>query len=116
MSEHQAPKSKKDTEAGKFDTETADPFVNALHKKMRNKKKKMDKITQTEQKVKAKEIVPNEEQKAMLGKKEQITKDMKDVQKIITMYKDAFPDNPAFANAGKKKDNKKKKQEQVAEK
>jgi hypothetical protein len=45
MSDTQAPKSKKDTEASKFDTETADPFVNLLHKKMRNKKKKLDKIT-----------------------------------------------------------------------
>lgn len=41
--------------------DTSDPFVNIIYKKLRNKKKKLDKILQTEQKVKAKEIVPNAE-------------------------------------------------------
>jgi hypothetical protein len=30
----------------------------------------------------------------------------------VQLYKESFPDNPAFAVAGKKKDNKKKAQEQ----
>lgn len=41
--------------------DTSDPFVNIIYKKLRNKKKKLDKILQTEQKVKVKEIVPNAE-------------------------------------------------------
>lgn len=57
--------------------------MNALHKKLRNKKKKLDKIQITEQKIKNKEIQPNEEQKAMLLKKDQIAKDMKDINKTL---------------------------------
>lgn len=33
---------------------------------------------------------------------------MKDLEEIIGMYKEAFPENPAFSNIGKKKDIKKK--------
>jgi len=32
----------------------------------------------------------------MLDNKAQIQKDMKDVEKYLTMYKTAFPENPAF--------------------
>jgi len=37
--------------------------VNALYKKLKNKNKKLDKIKQTEQKVKKEKIQLNEEQK-----------------------------------------------------
>jgi hypothetical protein len=47
--------------------DTADPFVNKLFKKLRNKKKKMDKILTVESKVKSKEIILNEETKEMLA-------------------------------------------------
>ena len=33
---------------------------------------------------------------------------MKELDGIISMYKEAFPDNPVFATGGKKKDVKKK--------
>ena len=49
--------------------DTTDPFVNIIYKKLRNKKKKLDKIAQTEQKVKSKEIIPNAEQTEMLNSK-----------------------------------------------
>lgn len=42
--------------------DTKDPFVNQIYKKLRNKKKKLDKITETEQKVKKGELKPNQEQ------------------------------------------------------
>jgi len=42
--------------------DTKDPFVNSIYKKLRNKKKKLDKINETEQKVKKGEIKPNQEQ------------------------------------------------------
>jgi len=41
--------------------DTSDNFVNVIHKKLRNKKKKLDKVLQTEAKVQNKEIVPNAE-------------------------------------------------------
>lgn len=94
--------------------DTADPFVNKLLKKLRNKKKKMDKIHLAEQKAKNKEIVLNEETKEMLSQKEHIQKETKEIEKILGMYKDAFPDNPAFAQGSKKNDNKKIQQEQKA--
>jgi len=84
--------------------ETADPFVNALNKKIRNKKKKLDKIKQLEQRVKeGKSSELKEEQKAMMGKKDQIHKELKDIDKTMLMYKQAFPDNPVFAQGAKKK-------------
>jgi hypothetical protein len=44
----------------------------------------------------------------MLGNKDPILKDMKDLEKTVQMYKDAFPDNPVFSSIGKKKEKTKK--------
>lgn len=44
----------------------------------------------------------------MLEKRETFIKDMKDLEKTIAMYKEAFPDNPAFSSTGKKKEKVKK--------
>ena len=44
----------------------------------------------------------------MLEKKDPIVKDMKDLEKTLQMYKDAFPDNPVFSSTGKKKEKAKK--------
>lgn len=49
----------------------------------------------------------------MLGKKDKLVKDMKELDDIIKMYQQAFPDNPAFQASGKKKDKQKKQQEEV---
>ena len=39
----------------------------------------------------------------MVNSKEGIVQEMKEQESILNMYKEAFPDNPAFAVAGKKK-------------
>jgi len=39
----------------------------------------------------------------MLASKDGLIAEMKDLESIISMYKEAFPDNPAFAQMGKKK-------------
>lgn len=44
----------------------------------------------------------------MLEKRDPIAKDMKELEKTIQMYKEAFPDNPAFSSVGKKKEKAKK--------
>jgi hypothetical protein len=99
------PKTKKDTQGGKVDqwADTKDPFVNMIYKKLRNKKKKLDKIKETEDKVKKGEIKPNQEQVDMIKSKEGLLEEMKQQQEIIKMYQEAFPDNPAFATSSKKK-------------
>ena len=44
----------------------------------------------------------------MLEKKDTFTKDMKDLEKTLGMYKEAFPENPVFSSTGKKKEKAKK--------
>lgn len=44
--------------------------MNKVYKKLRNKKKKLDKIKETEEKIKSKTIVPNQEQLDMVKGKE----------------------------------------------
>ncbi len=39
----------------------------------------------------------------MVNSKEGIVLEMKEQEAILNMYKEAFPENPAFAGAGKKK-------------
>lgn len=58
------PKSKRDPHAAVVEqyADTKDPFVNQIYKKLRNKKKKLDKIKETEEKVKKGELKPNQEQ------------------------------------------------------
>lgn len=60
--------------------------MNAIYRKLRNKKKKLDKIKETEEKVKNKEIVPNKEQLEMMGGKTAILAEMKEQEDIIKMY------------------------------
>lgn len=44
----------------------------------------------------------------MINSKDQLLAEMKDLEGIVAMYKEAFPDNPAFAVGGKKKKDTKK--------
>ena len=60
--------------------------MNAIYRKLRNKKKKLDKIKETEEKVKNKEIIPNKEQLEMMGGKAAILAEMKEQDDIIKMY------------------------------
>ena len=60
--------------------------MNAIYKKLRNKKKKLDKIKETEERVKKGEIKPNQEQLEMLNGRPAILEEMKELQAIIKMY------------------------------
>lgn len=82
--------------------------MNLVYKKLRNKKKKLDSILQLEAKVRSKEIIPNAEQVEKINSRASLNAEMKDLEGIIAMYKEAFPDNPAFATGTKKKEQKKK--------
>jgi hypothetical protein len=46
----------------------------------------------------------------MIASKDGLQAEMKDLESIIAMYKEAFPDNPAFATGAKKKELLKKQQ------
>jgi hypothetical protein len=81
--------------------------VNSIYKKLRNKKKKLDKIKDTQDKVKKGELQPNQEQKDMIASKDGLLAEMKDLQGIITMYQEAFPENPIWSQTGKKEKGKK---------
>ena len=54
-----------------------------IYKKLRNKKKKLEKIEQTVQKIKSKEIVPNQEQQDMVNSKGGIEKEMQEQEAIL---------------------------------
>jgi len=60
--------------------------VNAIYKKLRNKKKKLDKIKETYDRVKKGEIKPNQEQLDMMGSKAGILQEMEENKAIIKMY------------------------------
>ena len=83
--------------------ETKDPFVNALYKKLRNAQKKLTKIDEVDSKIKAKEIQPTQEQIEMVQRKPIIKAEMDEVLGYLNIYKESFPENPAFATAAKKK-------------
>ena len=97
-------KQKKDTLKIEQWAETKDPYVNQLYKRLRNNQKKINKINEVEQKIKAKEIQPNQEQLDMVSRKDKVKAEMDEVLGYLKIYQEAFPDNPAFAvGAGKKK-------------
>ncbi len=89
--------------------ETKDPFVNSLYKKLRNCQKKLTKIEEVEGKIKSKEIQPNAEQLEMVQRKSTIKAEMDEVLGYLNIYKESFPENPAFAT------NKQKKKTETAE-
>lgn len=82
--------------------DTADPFVNLIYKKLRNKNKKLDKINQTRQKI-SQGIAVNKEQLDMLNNEEPLTSEMKDLKSMLKMYEKAYPDNPLWSKKGAKK-------------
>jgi hypothetical protein len=83
--------------------ETKDAFVNALYKRLRNAQKKLTKIDDVEAKIRSKEIQPTQEQIDMVQRKGTIKAEMDEVLGYLNLYKESFPENPAFATAGKKK-------------
>lgn len=105
MSEQTAPKKqgKKDTKIEQW-AETKDPFVNNLYKRLRNGQKKINQIKELDQKIKAKEIQPTQEQLEKIARRDAIKAEMDEVLSYLNVYKESFPENPAFAaGAGKKK-------------
>lgn len=62
---------------------------------MKNKKKKLIKIAQYEQRDKNKEFQLNEETKAMVLKKDQFVKEVEDLEKVLAMYNEAYPEQTA---------------------
>lgn len=58
---------------------------------------------EVEQKINKKEIVPTPELLEKVANKERVKAQMDEVLSYLNMYKESFPDNPAFATAGKKK-------------
>ena len=67
--------------------ETVDAFQKELQKKIRNKQKKLENIAQLEQKIKAKEIKPNEEQLQKVASKASIQSEIDEVTQYLTLYK-----------------------------
>jgi ribosomal protein S17 len=66
--------------------------VNVIYKKLRSKKKKLDKIKDTEDKAKKGDAVLTQEQLEMIKNKNAIVEEMNELQNIIKMYQEAFPD------------------------
>jgi len=56
-----------------------------------------------EQKINKKEIAATPELLEKVSNKEKVKAQMDEVLSYLNMYKESFPDNPAFASAGKKK-------------
>ena len=63
-------------------------FEIELKKKIRNKTKKLEQITELEQKVKKGEIVPNQEQLIKIASKTAIELEINDVNQYLAMFKD----------------------------
>lgn len=95
-------KSKKDTKVLEQWADTKDPFVNQLYKRLRNAQKKLNKFKEVEQKIKKGEIQPSQEQLESLSRKDKVKAEMDETLGYLNLYKESFPENPAFAS-GKKK-------------
>lgn len=63
-----------------------DAFHRELTKKIRNKVKKLDKIADVEKRVKAKEIVPNDEQRTMIAGKPAVEAEIADLKGYLDLY------------------------------
>ena len=96
-------KAKKDTKVLEQWADTKDPFVNQLYKKLRNSQKKINSILEVEQKLKKQEITATPDLLEKVSKKESVKAQMDEVLSYLNMYKESFPENPAFAQTGKKK-------------
>jgi hypothetical protein len=82
--------------------ETKDPYVNKLYKKLRNGQKKLNDIEDVEKKIKTKEIQPTQELLEKVQRKDKIKAEMDEVLGYLELYKESFPENPAFTAASKK--------------
>lgn len=83
--------------------DTQDAYVNKLYKKLRNGQKKLNDIQEVEKKLKTKEIQPTPELLEKVQRKDKIKGEMDEVLGYLELYKESFPENPAFAAGGAKK-------------
>lgn len=67
-----------------------DPFIKELTKKIRNKQKKVDQIKQLEDKVKAKEIDANEEQRGKIASKPAVVAEIAEIKIYLDLYKSSI--------------------------
>lgn len=61
-------------------------------KLLRNKQKRLDKVFETEAKVKSGELKPSEQQQEMVDSKKQLLQEVKDLNKLIELYIQSNPD------------------------
>ena len=66
----------------KLEKQDFDAIEANILKKLRNKKKKFDKIVQTEIKIKNKEIEPTEDQKEMIASKDKVEAQIQELSDI----------------------------------
>ena len=82
--------------------DTQDAFVNKLYKKLRNGQKKLNDIQEVEKKLKTKEIQATPELLEKVQRKDKVKGEMDEVLGYLELYKESFPENPAFAAGAKK--------------
>lgn len=82
--------------------DTPDAYVNKLYKKLRNGQKKLNDIQEVEKKLKTKEIQATPELLEKVQRKDKIKGEMDEVLGYLELYKESFPENPAFAAGAKK--------------
>lgn len=82
--------------------DTPDAYVNKLYKKLRNGQKKLNDIQEVEKKLKTKEIQATPELLEKVQRKDKIKGEMDEVLSYLELYKESFPENPAFAAGAKK--------------
>jgi hypothetical protein len=65
---------------------TEDLFISTKGRELRNKQKKLDKITDIEKQVKKGELTPNDNQKEMLANKAATHAEVKDLEALLELY------------------------------
>lgn len=78
-------------------TETT-PFQRELQKKIRNKQKKLDQITQLEEKIKRKEINVLEEQQEKIKSRTVIEAEIADIRQYLDLYQDSLKEHKEAEN------------------
>ena len=76
-----------------------DLFVSTKGKVLRNKQKRLDKVFETEAKIKSGELKPSEQQQEMVDSKKQLLQEVKELTKLIELYIQSNPDYEKKATA-----------------
>ena len=96
---------KKDTKGGANIqwANVEDPFVKTIYKKIRNNKKRLDRIREAKQKAREGTVELTQEQKELVGNIGKFEQEIKESEAILNAYRESFPDLPCFAEAASKK-------------